>query len=439
MYHNLVLGWRFRGAALFCGSLCYALCIIATIVSGLLPAFISSANAHFNLNVNIRIIHVDREDKGLRMFIRLPMAYLVADKLGPQKADGSRDPAPFTINKLEGGKLVHYLDPDALRSDFSGLGKIVTDGHIIEIDGTQIKGEFVNLRAYPALQQVPFAELEEARAAIKGEIYNADFEATYVGDTVIDAEIFYRTGSLIKSYNLRSTLNPGLPRQEDTANLLLDHFKQDTLTFRLRGLLSEPVEISRSAFKAFTTFAIEGARHILEGADHVLFVFCLVLGAATLNILIGWVTGFTMGHSITLTAGFFGYTPQGAWFAPLVETAIALSIIYAAIVAVSQKYSRGSFLTTTAIGFLHGLGFSFVLGKILKIDAPNLWQSLLAFNVGVEIGQIGIVLATWPILFLLGKRFPAKIINVRWVLATPCIAIASIWVGQRSLQLVSSL
>ena len=56
------------------------------------------------------------------------------------------------------------------------------------------------------------------------------------------------------------------------------------------------------------------------------------------------------------------------------------------------------------VGLVHGLGFSFVLHEILKLCSPNLWQSLIAFNVGVEIGQLGIVLLVWPLFWYLAKR-----------------------------------
>lgn len=367
------------------------------------------------------------------------MAYLVADKLGPETAKGIRNAAPFTINKFEDDVLVHYLDPVALRANPDGLGKIALEGHIISVNGKVLAGEFVKLKAYPALKQVPFAKLEEAALALNGDVYHQDFEATYVGDTIIDVEIFYLSKKPIRSYTLKSTLIPGLPGQDETANLILDHLAGDALTFRIRGLLQEPVSISRSAFKAFGTFVFEGIRHILEGLDHVLFVFCLALAARRFQSLLLPVTGFTIGHSITLSIGFFGYVPSGPWFAPLVETLIALSIIYAAIAAISKKPQNLSFLITSAIGLLHGLGFSFVLSDILKLDSANLWQNLLAFNVGVELGQIGIILLSWPLLWLGITKLPNAAHTIRLGLAIPCIAISSVWVGQRLLQVIANL
>ena len=288
-------------------------------------------------------------------------------------------------------------------------------------------------------KQAPFALLEEAEAALAGPPYPEEFEETYVGDTIIDVELIYPTGRRVGRYALRSVLDPGLPGQHDTANLILDHAATPPLIFRVRGLMAQPVEVSHSALEAAWTFVAEGVRHILEGTDHVLFVLCLVLGAATLGALAWRVTGFTIGHSVTLTLGFFGHVPTGTWFIPLVETGIALSIVYAAAVALIAVGHRMTTLVTALLGLLHGLGFSFVLSEILDLESPNLWHSLLAFNVGIEIGQLLIVLALWPLLALVAKRFPKRIGAVRWSVALPCIFVATIWTGERSMQLISSL
>ena len=111
--------------------------------------------------------------------------------------------------------------------------------------------------------------------------------------------------------------------------------------------------------------------------------------------------------------------PTGAWFVPFVETGIALSIIYAAAIAVLRRPAAGTFLVTTAIGLLHGFGFSFVLQEILSHDAANLWESLLAFNLGVEIGQVAIVLAIWPLLMMVDRRGARFAHAGRWAVAAP--------------------
>ena len=413
--------------------------VVAALCVAMLATCPGDVSAHFLLNVNIRVFHVVHEQGRIRLLVRLPMPYLVADKLGPEAADGTRAPAPYTTNRIEEGKLAHYLDADTFRKSPEGLAGILASGLMLESGGEVLQADVGRIRAYPARKQAPFARLAEAEAALDGPVYSGGFEVTYVGDTVLDAELIYPTSERLAHYTLRSTLDPGLPGQDETANLILDHASAPPLIFRVRGLMAQPVEISHSVLKAAWTFVREGVRHILEGADHVLFVLCLVLGATAFATLAWRVTGFTIGHSITLTLGFFGLVPRGAWFVPFVETGISLSILYAATAALIGTGHRMTTLVTALLGLLHGLGFSFVLREILKLESPNLWQSLLAFNAGIEIGQLLIVLAVWPIVMLVPKRFPKWNSPMRWAVALPCILMATIWTGQRATQLFSSL
>ena len=120
------------------------------------------------------------------------------------------------------------------------------------------------------------------------------------------------------------------------------------------------------------------------------------------------------------------------------------SIIYAAAIAVTQRAEpnrseRTLFFVTSGIGLLHGLGFSFVLHKILQVDSPNIWQSLLAFNVGVEIGQLIIILAAWPA-FRLIQRSSERVWRAGRVgISTICIGVAAVWTWQRTLAVIGSL
>jgi hypothetical protein len=420
-----------------------ALAMLGALVLGTVLHGAGSARAHFLLNLNLRVIHVEHLDDGLRVYLRLPMPYLVADRLGPVGPDGLPEPAPYTTNRMEDDRLVHYLDAGALRTDPLGLGRLVADGHRFTAGDTPLIAEVEQVRAYPGTDQPSFASIEDAKASFEGPFYPDRFPATYVGDTVVDTVLRYRSGGPVYDYAVSSTLDPGLEGQDQTANLLLDHFPGDTKVFRARGLLDQPIQVSRSALAAAATFVIEGIRHILEGWDHLLFVLCLALGALRFGSLLWRTTGFTIGHTVTLIAGFFGLAPSGAWFIPAVEMGIALSIIYAALVAVTKRgramrSERTMFSITTAIGLLHGLGFSFVLHKILQVDAPDIWQSLLAFNLGVELGQVLIILATWP-LFRLVARWNDRVWQIgRWGVALPCISIALLWTGQRALMMAQS-
>lgn len=415
-----------------------SLVAIATLFAAIFP-FAAPAKAHFKLNINIRVFHIVHDPRGLRILARLPMAYLVADKVGTEAADGTRKPAPYTTNRLEDDVLVHYLDPAALRGDPAGLGRILAEALVLETGGIELRAFQGRLRAYPATHQPPFARLGEAEAALTGPVYSNGFATTYVGDTVVDIELIYPYRGHATAYSLRSRLDPGLAGQADTANLILDHASDPPLIFRIRGLLSEPAVVSHSVLRAAWTFIREGVHHIFEGTDHVLFVLCLVLGAATVGALVWRITGFTLGHTVTLSLGFFGYAPRGAWFVPVVETGIALSIVYAAVAALAGSRRTPTMVITAALGLLHGFGFSFVLREILRLDSPNLWQSLLAFNVGVEIGQLLIALAVWPVLALVFRTMPERMTMVRWSIALPCIFVATLWTGERGARLLSVL
>jgi hypothetical protein len=139
---------------------------------------------------------------------------------------------------------------------------------------------------------------------------------------------------------------------------------------------------------------------------------------------------------VTLIAGFFGYAPQGAWFIPAVETAIALSIIYAGMVALLARKEGATFVITALIGLLHGFGFSFVLRSMLDLDAPHVWVSLLSFNLGVELGQVAIVAVVWLAFLAIARLSPPASLYGRKAVALVAIAIALLWTGERVTGLV---
>ena len=411
--------------------------------------FATSASAHFKLNLNVRILHVEHLSDGLNVYMRLPMPYLVAHLLGEIDENGLPSPAPYTNNQLEDDKLVHYVDVSQLKHSTDGLALLAMQGLDLSVDGKNVNATVEQFRIYKNGTQPDFATLDDAKKGFQDESSFDSFErGVYVGDTTIDVLLRYNSESAIYNYALSSNLNPGLPDQDGTANLILDYSPSGVQVFRARGLLHEPVVVTRSIFDAVITFIKEGVKHILEGLDHVLFVICLVLGAMHFKPLLWRVTGFTIGHSITLSIGFFGFVPTAAWFVPAVETGIALSIIYVAIVAVipdikpgwQQKKSEWTVIGITGlIGLLHGLGFSFVLQNILQVTSPNIWQSLVAFNVGVELGQLLIVFAAVLVFYLISFLGDNAAKLNRYIIAGLCVAIASYWVIERGSNVLTNI
>ena len=152
-----------------------------------------------------------------------------------------------------------------------------------------------------------------------------------------------------------------------------------------------------------------GFLHILDGIDHLLFLLCLVIPFRRFRPLIAIVTSFTVAHSITLVASTLGLAPSALWFAPLIETLIALSILYMAFENIVGARLERRWMLAFGFGLVHGFGFSFYLRDSLQFAGANLATSLLAFNVGVELGQVLVVAAAVPVLGLLFRRVPARI------------------------------
>ena len=144
-------------------------------------------------------------------------------------------------------------------------------------------------------------------------------------------------------------------------------------------------------------FIKSGFQHIIpKGLDHILFVLGLFFSCLKFRSLLILVTTFTIAHSITLILAGIGWIQlQG----DIIEPLIALSIVWIAIEnCIFKKPSRFRFLIVFLFGLLHGMGFASVLNHY-GLPKDNFLQLLLSFNIGVEIGQLSIIVLA----FLLTK------------------------------------
>ena len=160
--------------------------------------------------------------------------------------------------------------------------------------------------------------------------------------------------------------------------------------------------------QAAARFVELGFFHILGGVDHLLFILCLVVPLRRLRDLVLVVTSFTVAHSVTLIASALGLAPDAMWFPPLVELAIAASIVWMAFENILGVGARRRWVITFAFGLVHGFGFSFALRETLQFAGSHLISSLLAFNVGVEVGQVFVLVLMVPLLDLLLRRVVAE-------------------------------
>jgi hydrogenase/urease accessory protein HupE len=161
-----------------------------------------------------------------------------------------------------------------------------------------------------------------------------------------------------------------------------------------------PAGAEASTLAVASQFVRLGIEHIWTGWDHLAFVFGLLLAARSVREIALVVTGFTVAHSITLSLAALGLVSLSPAF---VEPAIALTIAFVGIENQLDPPARRRIFVTAGLGLIHGLGFA---GALREIGLPraHLALALGCFNVGVEIGQLAVVLAILPILLRLRRE-----------------------------------
>lgn len=236
-----------------------------------------------------------------------------------------------------------------------------------------------------------------------------------------------------------------------------------TEAFALVG--TSPVQSSTAATTAvegasgsFAGFVAEGVHHILIGTDHVLFLLALMLPAVllagqqrdagrvpstpTIATPAGrWtdallqvakvVTAFTVAHSITLALAVLGYADPPS---RIVESLIAASVVLAAIDNLKRFLPGVRWQLAFVFGLVHGFGFAGAL-KELGLDSAALARSLVGFNLGVELGQLGIVSVALPLAWWIrNTRFYRRVVLAGGSLAIA--AIAAVWFAERAFDVV---
>ena len=159
--------------------------------------------------------------------------------------------------------------------------------------------------------------------------------------------------------------------------------------------------------QALLRFVALGFAHILDGIDHLLFLLCLIIPLRRFWPLVSVVTAFTVAHSITLVASVLGLAPNALWFPPLIEMLIAASIVFMAIENIVDKTLGRRWAWAFGFGLVHGFGFSFQLSESLQFAGSHLFTSLLGFNIGVELGQLVVLVVMVPGLALLFSKVMA--------------------------------
>ena len=258
-----------------------------------------------------------------------------------------------------------------------------------------------------------FETYETALAHLEGPPLSEAIDL-YWEQGIMDAWLEYP----IASDESRLAIDPGLRPLAQRVTIALQLLMPDGRV-RVFELHDDPgrVLLDPRWGQAAARFVGSGFTHILDGIDHLLFLLCLVIPIRRLRTLVGVVTAFTVAHSVTLIASAYDLAPSALWFPPLVETLIAASIVYMALENIVGARLMHRWLITLAFGLVHGFGFSFALRDSLQFAGSHLLTSLLAFNVGVELGQLVVLAVMVPALhvvfrFVVAERIGTIILSV---------------------------
>ncbi len=173
-------------------------------------------------------------------------------------------------------------------------------------------------------------------------------------------------------------------------------------------------------------FFLLGMEHILIGYDHILFLFGLIVASLRLRYLVGVISMFTVAHTVTLLLAAFGWVTLPGW---LVESAIALSIVYIAVENLAGWGMRYRWAVTFGFGLVHGLGFASVLAGLTAARQAHV-APLFAFNAGVEAGQMVILSLVLPVLLGLARLgLQAPVMRAGSV---AILVVALYWFGERA-------
>jgi len=230
--------------------------------------------------------------------------------------------------------------------------------------------------------------------------------AIYYAQGFLDAHFIYPISSADSVFKIQTLV------AEDLGSLTKLTIRYLPLTEPSRVMMiaggSGPLALNPAWYQAGSGFIMLGIEHILSGIDHLLFLFCLVIPFRRLRGLVPVITAFTLAHSITLIGSAYHLAPQGGWFPPFVETAIAASIVYMALENFVGADLRRRWLITGMFGLVHGFGFSYALQQQLQFAGSHLLVSLFSFNVGIEIGQVVVLGLMLPALALFRRVVPER-------------------------------
>ncbi|WP_183040978.1 HupE/UreJ family protein [Salipaludibacillus neizhouensis] len=303
------------------------------------------------------------------------------------------------------GDTIHY--ELYLLADLLGGGLLIDsneDGHMTpdEINASK-----------PELEDFIFSQLALANNGTIGNGSMQEIELTERFNTdMFHIELKFQFDRPVESYEINYNifldgLDPGHQNfltVEHEDQVVEQVFTEDSRYFE--GSVSEAGTSALGSSLTFWDYTLLGMKHIWGGIDHLLFILALILVRGSFKHYATIITAFTVGHSITLALAALEIIMISS---SIIEPLIALSIVYIAVENTRAKSVKWRWVVALLFGLVHGFGFAEVLSGTL---GDNFIVPLLSFNLGVEIGQIAVLLVLLPAVTYLKKiKWQPQIVN----------------------------
>jgi hydrogenase/urease accessory protein HupE len=206
--------------------------------------------------------------------------------------------------------------------------------------------------------------------------------------------------------------------------------RQQLTRLGVSELRFERGRVEPSVWRVLGDFLAWGVHHILVGYDHIAFLLALLLAVGRVRQLVVIVTAFTLAHSATILLAAMELVRLPS---AITEALIAASIVYVAAenLVLGSRAPRGRAVLAFVFGLVHGLGFAEVLRDRLAETPGGILAPVLAFNLGVELGQLAIVALAFPLLLWLRRQVGERRV-LRWG-STAILALGLFWLGSRLL------
>lgn len=286
--------------------------------------------------------------------------------------------------------------------------------------------------AFASQQSRAFAALVASRLSIGADGRVLDPEWSTL-DVIADRQSVrlharYRVSSMPGTVTVDAALFPYDSAHQTFLNMYESAALTQAILDRGRTRFEYFAGTRQGALAVIRKFVPAGIHHILIGPDHLLFLVGLLLLGGSIRQLAAVVTAFTIAHSITLSLAALNLvTPP----ARIIEPAIALSIVYVGADNLLVREGRDvRAWIAFAFGFIHGFGFASVLRE-MELPARALGWSLFSFNVGVEIGQLLVVVTVAAALKAVRARSEAVGQRLAFAGSLVVIAAGTFWFVQR--------